>query len=51
MNACSSCNKEVTNDYVKFKCPKCAKSTIIRCLKCRDNVIKYTCEECGFVGP
>lgn len=41
----------MTDDYVKFKCPKCGKSVIVRCMKCRDNVIPYTCGECGFEGP
>ncbi|NYZ79849.1 DUF1610 domain-containing protein [Candidatus Micrarchaeota archaeon] len=51
MQKCSSCKREVTDDYVKFKCPKCGKSVIVRCMKCRDNVIPYTCGECGFEGP
>ncbi|MGC8538674.1 MAG: zinc finger domain-containing protein [Candidatus Micrarchaeia archaeon] len=47
---CSSCGR-LTNDYVSFKCPKCGKSTIIRCSHCRETYTKYTCEVCGFEGP
>ncbi|MEK6972772.1 MAG: zinc finger domain-containing protein [archaeon] len=48
---CSTCNKEVTNDYVEFKCPKCLKTAIIRCTSCRRTSKSYSCSECGFVGP
>ncbi len=51
MKICSSCKREVTDDYVEFKCPSCGKTTIVRCKKCRENVLPYTCEECGFTGP
>ena len=51
MIKCSSCKREVTSDYIKFKCPKCGKSTITRCAKCRETVTGYVCEECGFSGP
>ncbi len=47
---CVSCNKEVTDDYVEFKCPSC-KRQMARCLACRDTVIKYKCPECDFEGP
>jgi len=50
MKTCTSCKREVTDDYVKFKCPKCGKEIVTRCKKCRENVLEYTCE-CGFVGP
>jgi predicted RNA-binding Zn-ribbon protein involved in translation (DUF1610 family) len=50
---CSSCNTSVVNEAgaVKFNCPSCGKSTIIRCSKCRKIVTKYDCHACGFVGP
>ncbi|MFH0986614.1 MAG: zinc finger domain-containing protein [Candidatus Micrarchaeota archaeon] len=51
MIKCSSCNKEVTNDYVKFKCPDCGKATVTRCMRCREMVTPYACKECGFTGP
>jgi len=50
MKVCSSCNKEVTTDYVEFKCPKCGKEKIIRCENCRKTVKTYKCK-CGFEGP
>lgn len=50
---CTSCKKKITNaaGTVKFKCPKCGKSDIIRCGHCREIVAKYKCPECGFEGP
>jgi Zn-ribbon RNA-binding protein len=36
---------------VRFVCPNCGKSEIIRCSDCRMNVIKYTCPSCEFEGP
>jgi Zn-ribbon RNA-binding protein len=50
---CSSCNTSIVNEAgaVKFSCPGCSKSTIMRCSKCRKIVTKYVCQECGFVGP
>jgi Zn-ribbon RNA-binding protein len=53
MPKCISCKKDITNDNgsVKFMCPGCGKYEIIRCTKCRQIVAKYTCPECGFIGP
>ncbi|MFH1239968.1 MAG: zinc finger domain-containing protein [Candidatus Diapherotrites archaeon] len=51
MKVCSTCNKEVTDNYVEFKCPKCSKERIVRCLHCRSTSKPYTCKECGFIGP
>jgi len=50
---CSSCGKRTANDSgsVKFKCPSCGKTEMIRCTKCRQLATKYTCAECGFQGP
>ena len=50
---CISCKKSISNDggAAKFPCPNCGKYEIIRCGKCRQIVTKYTCPECGFVGP
>lgn len=47
---CVSCKKEVTDDYVRFKCPNC-KREMIRCLDCKKKAIPYKCPECGFMGP
>jgi len=47
---CTSCGKN-TNDYTEFKCPRCGKTTIIRCRECRENFHTYKCSECGFEGP
>ncbi|MBI2549480.1 DUF1610 domain-containing protein [Candidatus Woesearchaeota archaeon] len=50
---CTSCNRRITNvqGTTAFPCPKCAKSTMVRCKHCREIVAKYQCPSCGFVGP
>jgi hypothetical protein len=48
-NQCVSCKKEVTTDYVKFKCPGCGKE-IVRCYSCREISAPFACA-CGFAGP
>ncbi len=47
---CSSCGR-LTHKYSEFKCPKCGKTTIIRCDHCREISNTYKCSECGFEGP
>jgi len=51
MIECTSCGKEVTDNYVEFKCPECGKTQIKRCDRCRQRCIPYECSECGFKGP
>ncbi len=43
----------ITNDTgsVSFPCPNCGKTQIVRTKSERENVVKYTCTECGFTGP
>lgn len=50
---CNSCNVRITNltGSVKFKCPKCGESDLVRCVHCRKIVAKYTCPSCNFTGP
>jgi len=48
---CTTCGREVTADCIKFKCPACGKVIIIRCTECKQNGKKYTCSDCGFIGP
>lgn len=50
---CSSCKKNIVNinEATIFKCPKCAKTEIVRCGHCRKIAVAYECPECGFVGP
>ena len=50
---CGSCKAIVANivGSVKFQCPKCGKTEIIRCKHCRAIAAKYKCHECGFEGP
>lgn len=51
MKVCSTCNKEVTDKYVEFKCPGCLKKKIVRCGHCRRTSKEYICDACGFKGP
>ena len=50
---CTSCRRriEAEKHWVKFLCPACQKSDIIRCEKCKGLEVKYVCEKCGFEGP
>jgi predicted RNA-binding Zn-ribbon protein involved in translation (DUF1610 family) len=43
----------IANDSgsVSFPCPKCTEVEIVRSKSERQNVVKYTCEKCGFSGP
>ncbi|MDT7892364.1 MAG: zinc finger domain-containing protein [Thermoproteota archaeon] len=53
LTKCTSC-KRIIPPYeraVKFPCPNCGGSIIVRCEKCRKLVIQYTCVKCGFKGP
>ena len=51
MKRCTSCKKEVSQEYVEFKCPSCGKAKIIRCLNCRTTSRPYKCQDCNFEGP
>jgi predicted RNA-binding Zn-ribbon protein involved in translation (DUF1610 family) len=51
MKKCSSCGREVKQNYVEFKCPACGKTDVVRCNSCRILGTKYKCGECGFTGP
>jgi Zn-ribbon RNA-binding protein len=50
---CNSCNVEIKakENFVMFSCPKCGKTTIVRCKSCKADGRKYVCGECGFTGP
>jgi hypothetical protein len=50
---CTSCKTRITasEGAVKFPCPKCKKTEIVRCKNCREIAAKYSCPECGFEGP
>ncbi len=50
MKHCTTCNREVTDDYVTFKAPDASNDTIIRCFHCRASVKPYT-TTAGFTGP
>jgi len=45
--------KNIINDggSVNFKCPNCSKAVIVRTKNERQIVTKYTCPECGYIGP
>jgi predicted RNA-binding Zn-ribbon protein involved in translation (DUF1610 family) len=50
---CTTCNIEIASkeNFVIFDCPKCGKIKIVRCNSCKSLGRKYSCSECGFVGP
>ncbi|MEE9151903.1 MAG: zinc finger domain-containing protein [Thermoplasmata archaeon] len=49
---CSSCGKRLIGQGpTSFPCPSCGKTVIGRCVQCRDQSVKYYCQECGFQGP
>ena len=43
--------RKMQTKSVKFKCPNCEKTEIIRSLHDRKIAAPYKCEECGFEGP
>ena len=49
---CTSCHTRITNQAgtVKFTCPSCTKTEIVRCPHCRKVSVKYTCPSCGMTG-
>ncbi len=53
MKHCTSCNSVIApgEHFAEFPCPKCGKTIIIRCEKCKVLANEYTCPECGFIGP
>ena len=50
---CSSCKVDISNQkgIIRFNCPNCGKTEIIRCEHCRKISTKYICKECNFSGP
>ncbi|MBU0979458.1 MAG: DUF1610 domain-containing protein [Nanoarchaeota archaeon] len=45
--------ENIINDpgSVRFKCPNCGKTEILRTKHQRETVVRYKCHECGFEGP
>lgn len=50
LKKCVTTNKQITQDYIEFKCPLCG-AKIARSLESRSAGKKYVCKECGFEGP
>ncbi|MBU3896813.1 MAG: DUF1610 domain-containing protein [Nanoarchaeota archaeon] len=50
---CSTCGVNLIGQskFVKFQCPNCSETTIIRCYQCKKNANPYECEKCKFRGP
>lgn len=48
---CTSCKINIIRKNFFFYCFNCLKNKIYRCEKCRKNLIRYTCKNCGFEGP
>ncbi|MCS7105743.1 MAG: zinc finger domain-containing protein [Candidatus Aenigmarchaeota archaeon] len=53
MFKCSTCKVNVLakENFVKFECPNCGETLIVRCSTCKALSNKYTCSKCGFTGP
>ena len=50
---CTSCGTKISTSerFVKFNCPNCAKTEVVRCSRCKTLMNEYTCGKCKFVGP
>ncbi len=50
---CTNCGRKIESEsvWVRFPCPKCGKTEIIRCDSCRTLENPYKCEQCRFTGP
>lgn len=50
---CTSCNRNIhaSENFVRFRCPKCGDEWIVRCQNCKDVSVGYKCPKCGFAGP
>ena len=50
---CTSCGVDISakKSFVRFNCPNCGESEIVRCFNCKSMSSKYECEKCKFVGP
>ncbi|MEM5836402.1 MAG: zinc finger domain-containing protein [Candidatus Aenigmatarchaeota archaeon] len=53
MFKCSTCKVNILakENFVRFSCPACGRTEIVRCKTCKALSNKYVCENCGFVGP
>ena len=50
---CTSCGTEISaeKNFSCFKCPSCGEVEIVRCDRCKMNVVKFVCDKCGFKVP
>jgi len=50
---CSTCGIGLVGqeNFVKFKCPSCSETTVIRCKQCKILSTRYKCKKCEFEGP
>jgi predicted RNA-binding Zn-ribbon protein involved in translation (DUF1610 family) len=50
--ACASCGVRLTQrGFSTFVCPACGEQPLGRCVRCRDQGVRYRCRKCGFEGP
>ncbi|HEX9709277.1 MAG TPA: zinc finger domain-containing protein [Candidatus Thermoplasmatota archaeon] len=50
--ACASCGIRLTErGFATFMCPACGEQPMGRCVRCRDQGVRYRCRKCGFEGP
>ncbi|MBU3904655.1 MAG: DUF1610 domain-containing protein [Nanoarchaeota archaeon] len=50
---CITCGVNLVGQdkFVKFACPSCGETEIIRCKQCKMNSNEYVCKKCKFIGP
>ena len=49
---CASCGIRLTErGFAIFQCPSCGDKAIGRCVRCRDQGVRYGCPKCSFEGP
>ncbi|HLE07976.1 MAG TPA: zinc finger domain-containing protein [archaeon] len=49
---CLTCGTSLAgqDNFVKFNCPACGETEIVRCARCKNQSVPYGCK-CGFEGP
>jgi len=50
---CMTCGVNLVGqeNFVKFACPACSETVIIRCHRCKKLSVPYRCGKCRFEGP
>ncbi|HLC59650.1 MAG TPA: zinc finger domain-containing protein [archaeon] len=50
---CTSCGTDslARKNFVRFMCPNCMETEIVRCFNCKVMSNRYECVKCKFIGP